>query len=102
MPEQAIKDKTAIVGVGWSGPYTRDSGTTVLDLGVKASLNAIFDAGLSPKDIDGVITYEWQRDTVYPREMIHTLGLERCNYMLFEKLGGGWASSAVASAAMAV
>lgn len=101
MPEQPIKDKTAIAGIGWSR-FSRDSQTTVTNLAAEASLNAINDAGLSPKDIDGVVTYWWQRDTIYPRELIRTLGIECCNYQLFNGLGGGWASSAVASAAMAV
>src|SRR5579885_1025852 len=69
MPEQPIKEKTAIAGVGWTPRYSRDSGTTVLNLTLEAGLNAINDAGLSPKDIDGVVTYWWERDTIYPREL---------------------------------
>ena len=102
MPEQAIKDKTAIAGIGWTPKFSRNSGTNVLNLTLEASLNAINDAGLSPKDIDGVVTFWWERDTIYPRELVEALGLEKCNFQLYNGLGGGWASSAVASAAMAV
>src|SRR5438270_742694 len=101
MPEQPIKDKTAIAGIGWTR-FSRDSGTTVTKLTAEASLNAIHDAGLEPKDIDGVVTFWWQRDTIFPRELIQTIGIERCDYQLYNALGGGWASSAVASAAMAI
>ena len=45
MPEQAIKDKTAIVGIGWTA-FSRNSGVTTLTLAAEASLKAIADAGL--------------------------------------------------------
>jgi hypothetical protein len=37
MPEQAIKDKTAIVGIGWT-EFSRDSGVTPMTLAARASL----------------------------------------------------------------
>ena len=45
MPEQPIKDKTAIVGIGWS-PFSQGSGTSALNLALQSSLMAIADAGL--------------------------------------------------------
>jgi 3-oxoacyl-[acyl-carrier-protein] synthase III len=54
MPEQAIKDKTAIVGIGWTA-FSRKSGVTTLSLAAEASLKAIADAGLRVQDIDGVV-----------------------------------------------
>jgi acetyl-CoA acetyltransferase len=101
MPELPIKDKTAIAGIGWS-TFSRNSGTTVMNLAARASLMAIDDAGLKPTDIDGIVTYFWRPDTPGPRELAIALGLERCNYELFAQLGGGWACAAVMSAAMAV
>ncbi|MFX7977123.1 hypothetical protein ABTK65_19970, partial [Acinetobacter baumannii] len=52
----SLKEKAAITGVGETA-YTRMSGKSVLALQLEASLNAIADAGLSPKEIDGIITY---------------------------------------------
>lgn len=101
MPELPIKDKTAISGIGWS-TFSRNSGTTVMDLATRASLMAIEDAGLTPRDIDGIVTYNYRPDTPGPREIAGALGLERCNYELLSQLGGGWACAAVMSAAMAV
>jgi acetyl-CoA acetyltransferase len=102
VPEQPIKDRTAIVGLGWTA-YSRDSGTTVVNLAAEASLKAIADAGLQPRDIDGVITYYYDRsDTIPPRELIRAIGIEHCNFELYEALGGGWACAAIVSAAMAV
>jgi acetyl-CoA acetyltransferase len=102
MPEQPIKDQTAIAGIGWSR-FSRGSGTTVLNLTAEASLMAIRDAGLTPQDIDGVIAYYWSfNDTVSPHQMVEALGIEHCNYELYDALGGGWSCAAVLSAAMAV
>ena len=52
MPEQSIKDKTAIVGIGWT-EFSRKSGVTTISLAAEASLKAIADAGLQVQDIDG-------------------------------------------------
>jgi 3-oxoacyl-[acyl-carrier-protein] synthase III len=101
MPELPIKDKTAIAGIGWS-TFSKNSGTTVLNLAAEASLMAINDAGLTPKDIDGIVTYYWRPDTPGPRDLAEAMGIERVNYELLNQGGGGWASAAVMSAAMAV
>lgn len=101
MPEQAIKDKTAIAGIGWTA-FSRNSGTTVLNLAGEASLHAIQDAGLSVRDIDGVVTYFWVPDTPTPREMVEALGIEKCNFEMHAQLGGGWSCGAITTAAMAV
>jgi acetyl-CoA acetyltransferase len=45
----------SIVGVGWTG-YTRESGRTARSYAIQAALNAIKDAGLTPSDIDGVVS----------------------------------------------
>ena len=51
-----LRDKYAIVGVGYT-PQGRVPGRTALSLHVEASSNAIADAGLKAKDIDGLICY---------------------------------------------
>jgi acetyl-CoA acetyltransferase len=98
---QPISDLTAIAGIGWTS-FSARSGTTVANLAAEASLAAISDAGLSKGDIDGVITYCFQSDLFSGRDLVNVLGLERCNFIVNERLGGGWACSAVAAAAMAV
>jgi acetyl-CoA acetyltransferase len=101
MPELPIKDKTAIAGIGWS-PFSKNSGTTVLNLAAQACLMAIDDAGLKPNDVDGIVTYYWRPDTPGPREMAAAMGIHRVNFELNNQGGGGWASAAVMSAALAV
>ena len=51
-----LKDKYAIVGVGYT-PQGRVPERTSLSFHLEASANAIKDAGLDKKDIDGLICY---------------------------------------------
>ena len=52
----ALKDRYAIAGVGYT-PQGRVPERTSLSFHLEASANAIKDAGLSPKDVDGFIAY---------------------------------------------
>lgn len=50
----SLSDKSCVSGVGET-TYSRGSTKNAFELQIEASLNAIADAGLDPKDIDGVI-----------------------------------------------
>jgi acetyl-CoA acetyltransferase len=56
MMTSPIKDKYAIVGVGYT-PQGRVPGRTSLSFYLEASANAIKDAGLNKNDVDGFICY---------------------------------------------
>jgi acetyl-CoA acetyltransferase len=56
MTEKALRNRVAIVGVGYS-EVKRRSGRTLGQLAVSACTRAIDDAGLRPADIDGVSNY---------------------------------------------
>jgi 3-oxoacyl-[acyl-carrier-protein] synthase III len=65
-----IKDKIAIVGVASTG-FTRENGNRSRNaLAAQASVDAIRDAGLTAKDIDGVVATAHQ-----PSWMVSALGL---------------------------
>ena len=49
-----LRDKACVSGIGETR-YMRGSTKTAFELQIESSLNAIGDAGLTPKDIDGVI-----------------------------------------------
>jgi len=51
-----LKEKYAIVGVGYT-PQGKVRDRTALSFHLEASTNAIKDAGLSRKDVDGLICY---------------------------------------------
>ena len=60
-----LRDKYAIVGVGET-PYRRGAGMSTRALATLAIRNAIADAGLSPSDVDGVMSYFWvQGDSTF-------------------------------------
>src|SRR4051794_4990072 len=98
---QAISGRTAISGIGWTA-FTRSADRSVLGLATEASLRAVDDAGLAVGDIDGVVTFFHNQDTIAPRQLVQALGLQDCHFQIMGALGGGWACAAVASAAMAI
>jgi acetyl-CoA acetyltransferase len=98
---QAISNRTAITGLGWTA-FTRSAERSVLALATEASLRAVDDAGLVVSDIDGVVTFFHNQDTVAPRQLVQALGLEDCSFQIMSALGGGWACAAVATASMAI
>src|SRR5688572_9169129 len=98
---QTISNRTAITGIGWTA-FTRSADRSVLGLATEASLRAVDDAGLGVADIDGVVTFFHNQDTIAPRQLVQALGLEDCSFQVLSALGGGWACASVATAAMAI
>lgn len=102
MPVQALSDKTAISGIGWT-EFSRASGVTVPVLAARASLMAIEDAGLSVDDIDGVVGFFWHDNTsVSARALARMLGIPALNFDYNHDGGGWWNAAAILSAATLV
>ena len=55
-----LRGRYAIVGVGET-TYTRGTGMTTRALACWAIRNAIQDAGLTPRDVDGMLAYQLGR-----------------------------------------
>ena len=94
-----LREAAAISGIGETA-YTRGTSKSALALQLEASLAAIADAGLSPRDIDGVVPY-------FPgggiaEDFIANLGLPDLKLSLFVPMGGATFVAAIQSAAMAV
>ncbi len=53
---QPFADKAAIVGVGYTD-FSRESGRTVLQLAMEATVKALADAGLERSAVDGILSY---------------------------------------------
>ncbi len=94
-----LKDEAAIVGIGQTR-YSKNSGVSELALAAEAVRNAIRDAGLSPKDIDGLTTF--MMDTNDEIDVARAVGMG--DFQLFSRIpyGGGGATSIVHQAAMAL
>src|SRR5262249_41071897 len=78
------------------------SRVSTLRLAIEAGLGAIEDAGLEPRDIDGVVSFFHKHvDSASPRQLNQALNLN-CNYHLFSDAGGSWSWASVVVAAMLV
>src|SRR2546423_14088374 len=86
MDPLALKDKTAIVGVGHT-EYSRDSGRSEMSLAVEAIRNAIADAGLKPADIDGIAKYSMDNNSEI--DIAANLGIPALRFFGEVGYGGG-------------
>jgi acetyl-CoA acetyltransferase len=88
----SLKGKGAITGVG-DTRYSRNSGRSVTALQMEASLAAIRDAGLDPKEIDGIITYHGPG--VVAEDFITNFGIPDLRFSANTPLGGASSVAAV-------
>ena len=100
MADHPFRDRAAIVGVGYT-EFSRNSGVSTLALALRAISEAVADAGLTLRDIDGVACHR-VGDSVQAPVVLHALGMPDCRYYV-DQFGGGSAShSIVGQAALAV
>ena len=95
----ALRDKAIVSGVGET-EYARESTKSQLALTLEASLNAIRDAGLTPKDVDGVIPYP--AGGIIAEDFITNFDLPDLRYSAVTPMGGASPVAAIQSATMAV
>ena len=95
----AFSGRAAIAGIG-ATRFSKDSGVSELHLAVEAVAGAIEDAGLTPKDVDGLVTFDI--DTNPHTEVANNLGIERLSFLGATMYGGGGGCATVQLAAMAV
>ena len=94
-----LLNQTAIVGIGQT-EFSKFSGRSELQLALEASKAALDDAGLTPADIDGTVTF-----TIDPNDelaLITNLGVPELRWTARTIGGGGGASATVQLAAAAV
>ena len=94
-----LRDKAAVSGIGETA-YTRGTSKSGLALQLEASLRALDDAGIDPRDVDGVIPYF--PGGAIAEDFIANLGLPDLKLSLFVPMGGATCVAAIQSAAMAV
>jgi acetyl-CoA acetyltransferase len=86
-----LTDKYCIVGVGET-PHMRPSNRTTLSMALEATVNACKDAGLDPKQIDGITSYN-AMDSTSGMAIATSLGM-RLNYQV-DIMGGGSSTEAL-------
>jgi acetyl-CoA acetyltransferase len=91
MNRQGLRGRSAIVGVAES-PMVRDTERNLREIVIGAVLGALEDAGLSPKDVDGIITDdEISQVGMTGSEVVGALGLQRSFMVQAPSAGAGYA-----------
>jgi 17-hydroxy-3-oxo-4-pregnene-20-carboxyl-CoA lyase len=89
----------AIAGIGATG-FTKDSGRSELGLAVEAVGAALADAGLSPSDVDGLVTFTMDANAQVA--VARELGMGELTFFSHIGYGGGAACATVQQAALAI
>jgi acetyl-CoA acetyltransferase len=95
-----LKDKAAIVGL-YATEYRPVWDRQPLDLALEAITGAIADAGLSPKDVDGIVRYSID-GTGNDQILASNLGIKDLAYSVEIPFYGGSGCAAVGAAASAI
>ena len=90
---------TAIAGIGQT-EFSKESGRSELQLACEAVSAALDDAGLSPSDVDGMVTFTM--DSSDEIDVARNVGIGDLSFFSRVPHGGGAAAGTVAHAAMAV
>jgi acetyl-CoA acetyltransferase len=94
-----LSGKAAIVGIG-ATEFSKDSGRSELRLAVECVSAALADAGLTPADVDGLVTFTM--DTNSEIAVARELRIPELKFFSRINYGGGAAAATVQQAAMAV
>ena len=95
----SIKGKAAIVGIGHT-EFSKDSGRSELQLCAEAVRAAISDAGLTPGEIDGSVTFTLDGNDELA--VMRTVGIKEMRWTSRTPFGGGGSSATIEQATAAV
>ncbi len=94
-----LRNSGAIVGIG-ATEFSKESGRSDLQLAIEACEAAIADAGLSPSQIDGMVTFT--AETNPEIEIAKNLGIGELSFFSRIHHGGGAACGTIQQAVLAV
>ena len=94
-----LLDKGAIAGIG-ATEFSKDSGRSDLQLAIEACDAAIADAGITPAQVDGMVTFT--QDTNPEIEIAKNLGVGDLSFFSRIHHGGGAACGTIQQAVLAV
>ncbi|MFI9050662.1 lipid-transfer protein [Streptomyces sp. NPDC053427] len=95
----SLSGRAAIAGIG-ATEFSKDSGRSELKLAVEAVHAALDDAGLTPADVDGLVTFTM--DTNPEITVAQAAGIQELSFFSRVHYGGGAACATVQQAALAV
>ncbi|HEX2894480.1 MAG TPA: lipid-transfer protein [Marmoricola sp.] len=99
MTSRSLSGQAAIAGIG-ATEFSKESGRSELQLSCEAVLDALGDAGLTTKDVDGLVTFTM--DNSAEIAVARELGMGDLRFFSRINYGGGAACATVQQAAMAV
>ncbi len=94
-----LSGKAAIVGIG-ATDFSKNSGRSELRLAAEAVLDALDDAGLTPADVDGMVTFTMDSNTEVA--IARATGIGELKFFSKIHHGGGAACATIQQAAIAV
>ncbi len=94
-----LSRRAAIAGIG-ATDFSKDSGRSELRLAAEAVADALDDAGLSPSDVDGLVSFTMDTNTEVA--VARAVGVPNLKFFSRIHYGGGAACATVQQAAMAV
>lgn len=95
----SMKNEAAIAGIGMT-KFSKNSGVSELSLACEAIKNCLDDAGLDPKEVDGLVTYTL--DSNDEVEVARAVGMGDLTMYAQINYGGGAAIGLIQQAVMAV
>jgi acetyl-CoA acetyltransferase len=96
---RSLHKRAAIAGIGQT-EFSKESGRSELQLACESVKSALDDAGLQPREVDGLVTFSM--DSSEEIEVGRNLGIPRLSMFARVPYGGGGACAVVMQAAMAV
>ncbi|MFF8596462.1 lipid-transfer protein [Streptomyces sp. NPDC015220] len=99
MSVSALSGSAAVVGIG-ATEFSKDSGRSELRLACEAVLAALADAGLTPADVDGLVTFTAETNSEI--HVARNTGMGEVTFFSRVGYGGGAGCGTVQQAAMAV
>jgi acetyl-CoA acetyltransferase len=94
-----MRRAAAIVGIGQT-EFSKDIGRPERTVALEAIRAALHDAGLEPRDVDGLVRFDLETTTEV--EIARNLGIENVRFFSEIAYGGGAGCGTVAHAAMAI
>jgi acetyl-CoA acetyltransferase len=91
--------RAAIVGIG-ATEFSKRAGRTELQLACESITAALADTGLTPADVDGLVSYTV--DPVEETELVRSVGISEVNFSARVPYGGGGSMGVLMHAASAV
>jgi acetyl-CoA acetyltransferase len=96
-----IRREVAIVGIGQTA-YAKALPGTAWELAIEAILAALADAGIDPRDVDGLCRFAPPFEPVSEAQLVRALGLRELTFFAESPLGGEALGAVIAHAAAAV